>query len=82
MIQTDFVPSDQIVTNARLDYDVEDSSLRWYTLTVFVNDSLNENSLTLNIHIEDINDNDPVFENSSYTFEVCIYYALDSCRGY
>ena len=60
------------MTDARLNYDVANTSLRWYSLTVSVNDTRNVNFMTLNIHIEDINDNDPVFGNSSYIFEVCL----------
>lgn len=64
------------MTDARLDFDVEDTSLRWYRLTLTVNDTLNENFMTLNIHIEDINDNSPVFTNTSYTFEVCVLHLI------
>lgn len=48
-----------------LDFDLVTIN-QTYTLQVIVNDSVNYDDLTLDVHVIDINDNSPVFDNSSY----------------
>lgn len=64
-----------LITNRRLDYDM---SNRQFTLRIEVNDSVVAPVLTVVIDITDINDNDPVFDNTSYVFEV----SEDTMNGY
>ena len=38
---------------------------------VTVNDTVHEDFLIINIQVVDINDNDPAFDNASYSFSIC-----------
>ena len=38
---------------------------------VTVNDTVNEDFLIINIQVVDINDNDPTFDNTTYSFSIC-----------
>ena len=58
------------MTAAILNRDVANISFRQYTLTVTVNDTTHADIVTVFINLVDINDNDPIFGNTSYTFEI------------
>jgi len=62
---------DVLVTNIMLDHDLTTTGTRDYNLTVTVNDTENAAFLIINVQVIDINDNDPMFENTTYNFNIC-----------
>ena len=48
-----------------LDFDLDVN--RTYSLYVRVNDSVHTDTLTLDVHVTDINDNTPVFDNTTFS---------------
>lgn len=54
------------MTVRELDFDLVTIN-QTYTLQVIVNDTDHYDDLILDIQVVDINDNNPVFENTSYT---------------
>ena len=59
------------MTTRPLDHDLATSGRQEYRLTVTVNDTVHEDFLIINIHVVDINDNYPAFDNASYSFSIC-----------
>ena len=54
-----------MVTSVELDYDLY-PDLRMQELTIVVNDTVYTDQITLTVELVDINDNAPLFENTSY----------------
>jgi len=59
------------VTDIMLDHDLTTTGTRDYNLTVTVNDTENAAFLIIHVQVIDINDNDPMFENTTYNFNIC-----------
>ena len=70
-----------LVTTIMLDHDLMTPGTKDYRLTVTVNDTENAASLIVNIHVVDINDNEPVFENTTYDFSICENLPVGSIVG-
>ena len=58
-------PRSNLVTTQSLDFDLDVN--RTYSLYVRVNDSAHTDTLTLDVHVTDINDNTPVFDNTTFS---------------
>ena len=56
----------QLLTTVALNYDLRTLGTQSYDLRVSVNDTEQVDFLQINVLVQDINDNDPVFANESY----------------
>lgn len=70
--------SSQLLTTVALNYDLRTLGTQSYDLTVSVNDTEHVDFLQINILVQDVNDNDPVFSNETYesVFTIIIVVAL------
>ena len=59
------------MTNIMLDHDLTTTGTRDYSPTVTVNDTENAAFLIIHVQVIDINENDPIFENGTYNFNIC-----------
>ena len=64
-----------------LNYDLTTPETRNYRLTVTVNDTENAADIIINVQVIDINDNDPLFENTTYDFAICENLPVGSTVG-
>jgi len=66
-----FFSRNVLVTNIMLDHDLTTTGTQDYSPTVTVNDTENAAFLIVHVQVIDINDNDPIFENRTYNFNIC-----------
>ena len=58
--------SAQLLTTVALNYDLRTLGTQSYDLRISVNDTEQVDFLQVNVLVQDINDNDPMFANETY----------------
>ena len=68
LLLTIFIPPDsmQLLTTVALNYDLRTLGTQSYDLIVSVNDTEQLDFLQINVLVQDVNDNDPIFANETY----------------